>query len=119
MISFDQISGTKIQLVIDSTIFNETVITKTLYWIQSDYLVFWNSLSDNFKNIVLEKKVGLIDEKEFLKLKNQLNQNLIDFKTRDIINQETKNIRDILYIKAFANGDDFEDFNLLKDSPDV
>ncbi len=116
MISFDPIADNKIQLTIDITLFNDTVITKTLYWIQSDFFVFWNSLSNNIANIVLEKKAGLISEEEFLKLKNQINQNLIDFKTRDIVNQETKNIRDILYIKAFANGDEFEDYNLMESS---
>lgn len=113
MISFDRITENKIQLTIDVTVFNNTVITKTLYWIQSDYFVFWNSLSDNIENITLEKKGGLISDVEFQKLRNHLNQNLIDFKTRDVINQETKNIRDILYIKAFANGEDFEDYNLM------
>jgi His-Xaa-Ser system protein HxsD len=113
MISFNRINEKEIQLTIDKTVFNDTVITKTLYWIQSDYFVYWNSLNDTINNIALEKKTSSISEEEFSKLKNQLNQDLIDFKTRDIVNQETKNIRDILYIKAFANGEDFEDYNLM------
>lgn len=116
MISFDQISGSKIRLTIDLNVFNNAVITKTLYWIESDYFVFWNTLNDNKENIILEKKNSPISDKEFLKLKNQINQSLIDFKTRDIVNQETKNIRDILYIKAFANGEDFDDYNLMESS---
>jgi len=116
MVSFDQIAGNKIQLKIDLNVFNNAVITKTLYWIQSDYFVFWNTLDENKENIILEKKIGLISDEEFLKLKNQINQGLIDFKTRDIVNQETKNIRDILYIKAFAHGEDFEDYNLMESS---
>jgi His-Xaa-Ser system protein HxsD len=113
MICFDRISENKVQLIIDPLIFNDTVITKTFYWIQSDYLIYWSSLVDKNQNITLEKKSGLIDETDFFKLKNQISQNLIDFKNRDIVNQETKNIRDILYVKAFANGDDYEDFNLI------
>ena len=116
MISFNQISKTKIQLSINLNAFNDSVITKVLYWIQSDYLIFWNSLDDNVANITLEKKKGFISEEEFIKIKNQINQDLIDFKTRNIISQETKNIRDILYIKAFANGEDFEDYNLMDNS---
>jgi His-Xaa-Ser system protein HxsD len=85
-----------------------------MYWIQCECFVFWGTLNDNIQNIILEKKNGSISEEEFLKLKNQLNQNLIDFKTRDVVNRETKNIRDILYIKAFANGEDFEDYNLIE-----
>jgi His-Xaa-Ser system protein HxsD len=116
MVSFDQIAENKIQLTIDTMVFNETMVTKTLYWIQGNYFVFWNSLNGNIQNIILERKDGSISEGESLKLKNQINQNLIDFKTRDIVNRETKNIRDILYIKAFANGEDFEDYNLMESS---
>jgi len=61
----------------------------------------------------LEKKDEFISEDEFRILKENINQRFIDFKNRDIIIQETKNIRDILYIKAFANNDDYEDFNLI------
>ncbi len=112
MVSFERISRNKVNLTIDINVFNVVVITKTMYWIQRDYFVFWSSLDDNIQDIILEKKNGSIPGKEFPKLKNLINQNLIDFKTRDIVNHETKNIRDILYIKAFADGEDFEDYNL-------
>ena len=42
-------------------------------------------------------------------------QDLIDYKNRDLITNETKDIRNILYVKAFANNDDFEDFNLASE----
>ena len=116
MVSFDRIAENKIQLTIDTIVFNDTVVTKTLYWIQGYYFVFWNSLNGDIQNIVLERKDGTISDEDFFKLKNQINQNLIDFKTRDIVNHETKNIRDILYIKAFANGEDFEEYNLMNNS---
>jgi hypothetical protein len=74
MISFDQITESKIQLTIDITIFNDIVITKTLYCIQRDYFVFWNSLNENIQNIILEKKNGSIPEDEFSKLKNQISK---------------------------------------------
>jgi len=61
----------------------------------------------------LEKKTGVITDTELPILKEKLNRYFIDFKTRDIVNHETQNIRDILYIKAFANNDDFEDYNLI------
>jgi His-Xaa-Ser system protein HxsD len=118
MIDFNQIAENKIQVKISANVFNEVVITKTLYWLQNNYFVFWNQDDNIIQNIILEKKNGLITDEEFFKIKDQLNQDLIDFKTRDIITQETKNIRDILYIKAFANGEDFEDYNLM-DSQNV
>jgi His-Xaa-Ser system protein HxsD len=114
MISFERISENAILVKINKSIFNDIVITKTLYWLQSEHITFWNSsLDGNTQNITLEKKDGSINNEEYVLLKKRISQNLIDFKTRDIINRETKNIRDILYIKAFANGDDFEDYNLI------
>ena len=46
---------------------------------------------------------------------SKFNQDLIDYKNRDLIMHETKDIRNILYVKAFANNDDFEDFNLVSE----
>ena len=46
---------------------------------------------------------------------SKFNQDLIDYKNRDLIMHETKDIRNILYVKAFANNDDFEDFNLASE----
>jgi His-Xaa-Ser system protein HxsD len=114
MIRFDRISDKEIIFSIDPIVFNDVVTTKTLYWLQNDYFIFWKSRNNNIQEIILEKKNGSISEDDFYLLKSQINQDLIDFKTRDIVNQETKNIRDILYIKAFANGDEFEDYNLME-----
>ena len=46
---------------------------------------------------------------------HKFNQDLIDYKNRDLVINETKDIRNILYVKAFANNDDFEDFNLVSE----
>ena len=39
----------------------------------------------------------------------KIKQDLLDFKLRDIINKETRIIRELLIAKAFANYDDEED----------
>jgi His-Xaa-Ser system protein HxsD len=111
MISFKQINNSIAQCEIDSLIFNEDVITKALYWLTADYFIFQKKNNTIFE-IQLELKEGSFSENKIDELKSQLNQNLIDFKTRNIINIETKSIREILLVKAFANNDDFEDFNL-------
>ena len=46
---------------------------------------------------------------------HKFNQALIDYKNRDLVINETKDIRNILYVKAFANHNDFEDFNLVSE----
>ena len=115
MKNFEQISPDKIQIKVDKTIYNESVISKVLYWLMNEYFILQENQTDAIQHIILEKKINTISEEEFLKLRNRLNQDFIDFKVRDIINQETKNIRDILYIKAFSNNDDFTDYNLIAD----
>jgi len=112
MLDFKRISDNSIAFGIDTSIFNDTVITKTCYWLSGDFFVF-QEISNNKLTVTLEKRDGSINDECFLYLKNKINQDLIDFKTRDIVNKETKNIREILLVKAFANNDDFEDFNLL------
>ena len=46
---------------------------------------------------------------------HKFNQDLIDYKNRDLVINETKDIRNILYVKAFANNDDLEDINLVSE----
>lgn len=113
MITINQISVNQVNFNINTEIFNDAVITKTLYWLQSDYFIFWDIIDSNIQKIIIEKKNGNLTDSDILTLKNRVGQNLIDFKTRQLIIDETKNIRDILYVKAFANNDDFEDYNLL------
>lgn len=100
-------------LTVDLSIFNERVLSKVIYCLSGDYLVYQQNLENNIQFIMLEKKQGILSSDEFQLLKQKINQLLIDYKNRDIINLETKNIRDILYVKAFNNNDDFEDFNLM------
>lgn len=112
MIDFIQIDNKTVQCKIDSGVFNERVITKSLYWLSENFNLY-QELSEKRFTVRIELKTGTFAQNSIDKLKSQLNQDLIDFKTRDIINQETKSIREILLIKAFANNDEFEDFNLI------
>lgn len=112
MNNFIQIDDKTIRCEIDTDIFNESVITKALYWLSDDYNLY-QSKSTTGITIMLEKHNGIFQDNDIKLLKSRLSQYLIDFKTRDIINQETKSIREILLIKAFANNDDFEDYNLV------
>jgi His-Xaa-Ser system protein HxsD len=112
MFDFIQIDDKTVQCKIDSEIFNDRVITKCLYWLSENYILY-QEISNKLFLIKFEMKVGTFAKDSIDELKSLLNQSLVDFKTRDIINQETKSIREILLIKAFANNDEFEDFNLI------
>lgn len=112
MIDFTRISGNQCELVVNISIFSEQVISKMAYWLSENYCIYWDKKSNEEQILLFEKKQGTITEEEYKSMKEKVNQLLIDFKNREIIHQETRNIRDILYIKAFANNDDYEDFSL-------
>lgn len=112
MLYFEQISDKITQIKVDTNIYNERVIIKSLYWLSEKY-VLYQSLDDNIFTIKIETDKEYWTPSDVEDVKKKLCQNLIDFKTRDIINQETKNIRQILFIKAFANNDEFDEYNLI------
>lgn len=112
MISFSRISDTKIEIKVDKSIYNETVISKVLYWLIETYFIYQKNENELIRKIILKKKTDSVSDSEFLFLENRINQDFIDFQLRYIIMNETKNIRDILYIKAFENSDDFTDYSL-------
>lgn len=113
MISINLKSQNLIEFKIDSNVYNDTVISKVLYWLSGRYIIGQQSF-EFVRKVSLEKIEGVFCEDELLVLKKELSQKFIDFKTRDIIQKETKTIRELLIIKAFANDDEFDDYNLLK-----
>lgn len=112
MNGFKRINDNTVYFIVDIATYNDAVISKVLYWLIDTFYIERESLENDRQQIVLEKKKGIISEDELNYLKEKLNQDFIDFKLRDTVNSETRNIRNILYIKAFANNDDFEDYNL-------
>jgi His-Xaa-Ser system protein HxsD len=116
MFDFKSINENKISFKINNNLFSERVIVKVLYWLQGSYIVEWNK-NYEISEINLLKKCEYFTEDEKNSLHQRISRDLVDFKTREIIFEETKEIRNILLIKAFANNDDFEDYFLTKDYP--
>lgn len=106
-----RISNSCFIFTIDASIFSKSAITKVLYWYAGLFNIFWKQ--ENGVHIVEFVYKNKNDcPYTFVEIENKLNQDLIDYQNREIIEKETKNIRDILYIKAFANNDDFDDKTL-------
>lgn len=94
---------------IDKQVFNDEIISKTVYW-QSAEFVIDRKVKSNVETITFQTSDNNSSKIDVELVMSKFNQKLNDFKLRQIIEEETKDIRTILYIKAFANNDDFEDY---------
>ena len=94
-----------IVLSIDRAIFTDEVISKAVYWETNQYIVS-RQLNGTTDTLSFEPK-PLCTENEAV-LKERFLTRLNDFKVQQIVDNETKDLRTILYVKAFANNDDFE-----------
>lgn len=88
---------------IDRNIYNDSCISKVVY-ILSDRIKCNRQLSDAIEYISIEpiKKDDPISEDN---IETLFFQALNDYKLREIIREETKDINTILYLKAFADCD--------------
>ena len=93
-------------LTIDRAIFSEEVISKAVYWEINQYIVT-RQLDGNAETLSFEPKPNCKENENALK--ERFLTRLNDFKVQQIVDDETKDLRTILYIKAFANNDDFEE----------
>lgn len=83
---------------VDRQIYDDVCISKAIYSL-SDLYTFSRTLSDGIEFIDVTSKSG-----------DAVNESIVfdalnDFKLRGLINEETKNIRTILYAKAFGELD--------------
>ena len=92
-------------LSVDRSLFSDEVISKAVYWETNLYIVI-RQLNGNTETISFEPKPNCKEEENAFK--ERFITRLNDFKVQQIVNDETKDLRTILYIKAFANNDDFE-----------
>lgn len=86
-------------ITVDRQIYDDVCISKAIYSL-SDTYTFSRSLDSNLEIIEVTSKTGQdIDESKFFDVLN-------DFKLRGIINNETKDIKTILFAKAFGDLDE-------------
>lgn len=115
MIEAKLLTDDSFSFLVDPSIFSEEVIVKTLYWYPEWFTVQWKRGDNNVHEVILTYKSEVKTRLSLEEIASKFSQDLLDYKNREIILKETRNIRDILYVKAFANNDDFEDFNLLSE----
>jgi His-Xaa-Ser system protein HxsD len=89
-------------------IYNMDVLHKCFYWYAEDFSVDIAIENDNAAVVKLFPKTHKLDADLFHRIEDKIRTDLLDFKTRDIVTKETKNVRDLLIAKAFAHSDEFD-----------
>ena len=95
-----------VTITVDRNIYSDEVITKAVYWETGNYCVS-RKLVGTEEEITFQSNTDFSENEDLLR--ERFARHLNDFKLRQIVDEETKDIRTILYIKAFATGDDFEE----------
>lgn len=92
--------------------YNESVLNKCFYWYGKDYNV---NITENDTDYVIELSTvnGEILNQDILV--HKINRDLNDFRLRDIVASETKNIRELLIAKAFSHYQDDDPETVISD----
>lgn len=92
---------------VDENVFSIDVITKAVYWLSGKYMIDVRRALDNR---TIEVRITGADRKlsneEQREVEARLRRDLVDFRTRAIVDQETRTLRELLVAKAFAYGDE-------------
>ena len=94
MKSFEMVSDNRAIVKIDADIYSKEVITKVVYWLSRDFTIMQNIDGKDWMLSFESQNVEDWDE-----VKKRLSQMLADYQMREFISAETKDIKNILYIK--------------------
>lgn len=94
-------------LDIDRNIFSDTCISTVAYWLSNQYTI-QRSLQESIETLTID---NVSDEKQF---RLEFFQKLNDYKLREQIDKETKDIKTILYAKAFGEFDELTEEEILE-----
>lgn len=101
MHNFEVQSDKKATFKIDTSIYSADVICKVSYWLSEHFLVSQEKAEQNICFIIEAKRD--YTTKEWESVKEYISQLCLDYQMREVVHRETKDIRTILYLKAFTN----------------
>jgi His-Xaa-Ser system protein HxsD len=97
------------EIVIDRGIFSDAVLSTVAYWLSGNYTVE-RELQNSSELWKISRSDGAAFDED--RLKSDIFRSLNDQKLRQIIKDETKDIRTILYAKAFADCEELSEEDL-------
>ncbi|WP_035333577.1 His-Xaa-Ser system protein HxsD [Dyadobacter crusticola] len=92
-----------IEFIVDGEIYSETVIFKTIYWLAPIASFDISKFPPKSFLIAARPNAASFSEEIKKEIEVQLRKGLVDFKVRDLINQETNSVRSMIIAKAFDN----------------
>lgn len=92
---------------IDRNIYSDIVISKVVYWLSSKYIIKRAVLGDTEELDIKFREGEKEITEEFYRLLN-------DYKLRELVAKETKEIKTILYAKAFADDENFSEDDITE-----
>lgn len=99
----------EIELKLDCEIYSQEVIHKAIYWFLDEWTFDMKIANSQIHLSISCDKDVVLDDKKVEEVVRKLLKNLVDFKTRAIINMETFSVRELLIAKAFSHTDEFDE----------
>lgn len=97
----------KIVLELDSNVYSREVIFKCLYWYSATFRVNVELVEGLTFEVALRPlpviSMEIDDLENYL---YRIERDLVDYNLREIVDSETRNIRDLIVAKAFSNHDE-------------
>lgn len=92
---------------VDEHVFSLDVVLKATYWLSGRYTIDIRRDPAKALTIIAARHADRpLTAEESAELEVRLRRELIDFRTRAIVEQETRTVRELLVAKAFAHGDE-------------
>lgn len=91
-----------LELVLENAHYSDSMLHKCFYWYTRDYQVLIEPLDEGRSRVRLQPKEGAAFPAAIL---DQVHNDLLDFRLREMVAEETRTVRELLIAKAFAHYD--------------
>ena len=100
--------GKFLNILIPQKLYSKEAILNFLYWKLDESTIHFSIFSDSEFKVSID--LSSFSAQQLTDFKRTLSNELIDYELREIVNNQTKNVRELIIAKAFANGnlDDLE-----------